>query len=98
MDRLKPYEKRPWQQEVVRKDGLLTNSRHMQVFEPLGPVADFTSMIVALICGGITSRFGGFWFYPGAIIAFIVFRECCLYARKWSITRKATAQQAPVQS
>ena len=71
-DRLKPYEKRPWQQELVRKDGLLSNSKHMQVFEPLGPVADFTSMIVALICGGITSRFGGFWFYPGAIISFIV--------------------------
>ena len=67
---------------------LLTNAKHMQVFEPLGPVADFTSMIVALICGGITSRFGGFWFYPGAIISFIVFRECCIYMKKWSATRK----------
>lgn len=38
-DRLKPYEKRPWQPELVRKDGLLTNARHMQVFQPLGPVA-----------------------------------------------------------
>ena len=74
-DRLKPYEKRPWQQALVRKDGLLTNAMHMQVFEPLGPVADFTSVIVALICGGITSRFGGFWFYPGAILSFIVFRD-----------------------
>lgn len=85
---LRPYEKRPWQQEGVRKDGLLTNARHMQVFEPLGPVADFTSMIVALICGGITSRFGGFWFYPGAIISFIVFRECCIYASNWSTARQ----------
>ena len=50
-DHLKPYEKRPWQQEVVRKDGLITNARHMQVFEPLGPVADFMSIIVALVCG-----------------------------------------------
>jgi polyferredoxin len=97
-DRLKPYEKRPWQQELVRKDGLLTNAKHMQVFEPLGPVADFASMIVALICGGITSRFGGFWFYPGAIISFIVFRECCLYVRKWSSVLKEKTPTATVQS
>ena len=88
-DRLKPYEKRPWQQEVTRKDGLLTNARHMQLFEPLGPVADFTSLIVALVCGGITSRFGGFWFYPGAIFSFIIFRECCLYAK--TIAKKETS-------
>lgn len=87
-DRLKPYEKRPWQQEVMRKDGRLTNARHMQVFEPLGPVADFTSMVVALICGGLTSRFGGFWFYPGAIISFIVFRGCCSHASNWLAKRK----------
>ena len=87
-DRLKPYEKRPWQQEIVRTDGLLTNARHMQLFEPLGPVADFMSLVVALVCGGITSRFGGFWFYPGAILSFIAFRECCLYAKRWSATPK----------
>lgn len=97
-DRLKPYEKRPWQQEVVRKDGLRTNAGHMQVFEPLGPVSDFTSMIVALICGGITSRFGGFWFYPGAIISFIVFRECCLYLGKWSSVLKERKSSVAVQS
>ncbi|BCA53975.1 hypothetical protein W02_11150 [Nitrospira sp. KM1] len=74
-DRLKPYEKRPWQQEVLRKDGYLTNARHMQVYEPLGPVPDFLSILVALVAGGVTSRFGGFWFYPGAIFAFILFRE-----------------------
>jgi len=90
-DRLKPYEKRPWQQEVVRKDGLLSNSRHMQVFEPLGPIADFTSLIVALVCGGITSRLGGFWFYPGAILSFIVFRECCLFVTKWVSGMRARA-------
>ena len=60
----------------------------MQVFEPLGPVADFMSIIVALVCGGITSRFGGFWFYPGAILSFILFRECCLYVRTWSSVSK----------
>lgn len=79
---LKPYEKRPWQQEVVRKDGLLTNARHMQLFEPLGPMVDFLSMIVALLGGGITSRFGGFWFYPGAILTFIAFREAALYVKR----------------
>ena len=68
----------------MRKDGLPVTARHMQVFEPLGPVADFMSIIVALVCGGITSRFGGFWFYPGAIISFILFRECCLYATKFA--------------
>ena len=97
-DRLKPYEKRPWQQELVRKDGLLSNTKHMQVFEPLGPVNDFMSVIVALICGGITSRFGGFWFYPGAIISFIVFRECCLYVRKWSSVSKKKTSPVTVQS
>ncbi|ULA59820.1 MAG: 4Fe-4S binding protein [Nitrospira sp.] len=97
-DRLKPYEKRPWQQELVRKDGLLTNARHMQVFEPLGPVTDFTSMIVALICGGITSRFGGFWFYPGAIISFIVFRACCRYASNWSSIRNNPMPTSIVES
>ena len=70
----------------------------MQVFEPLGPVADFMSIIVALVCGGITSRFGGFWFYPGAIISFIVFRECCLYAIKWSSGRKEKTSPVTVQS
>lgn len=77
-DRLKPYEKRPWQQELVRKDGYRTDARHMQVYEPLGPVTDFLSIIVALVAGGISSRFGGFWFYPGAIFAFILFRDAAL--------------------
>lgn len=97
--RLKPYEKRPWQQEVARKDGLLTNARHMQVFEPLGPIADFTSIIVALVCGGITSRFGGFWFYPGAILSFILFRDVMLYIQKSMETRRQKASVAvPVGS
>jgi hypothetical protein len=55
----------------------------MQVFEPLGPIADFASLLVALVCGGIASRLGGFWFYPGAILSFILFREGCLSVTKW---------------
>jgi polyferredoxin len=94
---LKPYEKRPWQQEVARKDGLLTNAKHMQVFEPLGPVADFMSIIVALIGGGITSRFGGFWFYPGAIFSFILFRGIALRGRKWvAALRETRSVREPV--
>lgn len=82
LDRLKPYEKRPWQQEVVRKDGYLTDAKHMQVYEPLGPVTDFLSIVAALVGGGITSQLGGFWFYPGAILSFIVFRHGCLLANR----------------
>jgi len=82
-DRLKPYEKRPWQQALLRKDGYWTDAKHMQVYEPIGPVADFLSIIVALIGGGITSRFGGFWFYPGAIFSFILFREMVLRGTRW---------------
>lgn len=93
-NRLKPYEKRPWQQELLRKDGLLTNAKHMQVFEPLGPVADFISIIVALVCGGITSRFGGFWFYPGAILSFIIFRQCCVYVTKKLLSAKQESSTA----
>lgn len=96
-DRLKPYEKRPWQQEVLRKDGLLTNAKHMQVFEPLGPVTDFLSIIVALIGGGITSRFGGFWFYPGAIFSFILFRAIALRGPKWvAALRETRSLSGPV--
>jgi polyferredoxin len=87
-DRLKPYEKRPWQQEALRKDGYYTDSRHMQVYEPLGPVTDFLSILVALIGGGITSRFGGFWFYPGAIFSFILFRALVLRGGNWIATLK----------
>jgi len=88
-DRLKPYEKRPWQLEVLRKDGYLTDSKHMQVYEPMGPVADFMSILVALVGGAITSRFGGFWFYPGAIFSFIVFRGLVMYGMKWIATIRA---------
>ncbi len=88
-DKLKPYEKRPWQQELLRKDGYRTNARHMQVYEPLGPVTDFLSILVALIGGAITSKFGGFWFYPGAIFAFILFRQLCVVGARWVETVKS---------
>ncbi|MBM2832871.1 MAG: rane protein of unknown function, putative 4Fe-4S ferredoxin [Candidatus Brocadiaceae bacterium] len=59
------YEKVPW----------LNVYKHMQVFEPLNPVIDFSSIIFAFVCGSATSRFGGFWFYVGAIGGYIVFRK-----------------------
>ncbi|OOP56990.1 MAG: hypothetical protein AYP45_06100 [Candidatus Brocadia carolinensis] len=59
------YEKTPW----------LNSRRHLQVVEPLPPVYDVISIIVAIVCGTITSRLGGFWFYVGAIVGFIVFRK-----------------------
>ncbi len=74
---IKGYEKRPWQKERNNKDGNITASRHVQLFEGLGPTADFMSIIVGLVGGGITSQFGGFWFYVGAILSFVVFRSMC---------------------
>ncbi|MDN3515647.1 MAG: 4Fe-4S binding protein [Candidatus Brocadia sp.] len=59
------YEKTPW----------LNSQKHLQVIEPLHPVFDFISMIVAFVCGTITSRLGGFWFYVGAIGGYIIFRK-----------------------
>ncbi|NGZ10563.1 MAG: 4Fe-4S binding protein [Nitrospira sp. LK70] len=88
-DRLKPYEKRPWQRELIREDGYQTNATHMQVYEPLGPVADFLSILVALVGGAVTSKLGGFWFYPGAIFTFILFRQFCIVGAKWLETMKA---------
>ena len=61
----------------------------MQVYEPLGPVTDFLSILVALIGGAVTSKLGGFWFYPGAIVAFILFRQACIVSSKWVVAVKA---------
>jgi polyferredoxin len=79
---IKAYEKRPWQKSGLRKDGNLNASRHLQAIQPLGPTGDFMSIVIALIGGGITSQFGGFWFYPGAILCFITSRMILLYLRK----------------
>lgn len=63
------YEKTPW----------LNSNKHLQVFEPLDTVNDITSIIAAMICGSITSRLGGFWFYVGAIGGFVVYRKIVIY-------------------
>lgn len=80
---IKAYEKRPWQKERTDKKGYHHNAKHLQLNEPLGPTVDFMSIVAGLIGGGITSQFGGFWFYPGAIFAFIVFRKLALVSRRF---------------
>ncbi len=59
------YEKTPW----------LNSRRHLQVIEPLHPVYDVISIMFAIVCGSVTSRLGGFWFYVGAIGGYIIFRK-----------------------
>jgi len=80
--RIKAYEKRPWQKSGLRRDGNINASRHLQAIQPLVPTGDFISIVIALIGGGITSQFGGFWFYPGAILSFIGCRMIFLLIRK----------------
>jgi polyferredoxin len=79
---IKGYEKRPWQKERVIKDGYVTAARNVQLYEGLGPVSDFVSIIVGLIGGGVASQLGGFWFYVGAITSFVAFRSACFAFRK----------------
>ena len=43
---IKGYEKRPWQKERINKEGYATAARHVQLFEGLGPTADFISIVV----------------------------------------------------
>ena len=62
---LKGYEKVPW----------LNPNKHLQVVEPLNPVIDFISILFSIVCGSLTSRLGGFWFYVGAISGYIIFRK-----------------------
>lgn len=89
---IKAYEVRPWQAERVTKEGWTTAPRHLQLFEGLGPTTDFISIIAGLVAGGIASRFGGFWFYVGAIIGFIGFRSICLAIGKLYLPgRRASA-------
>lgn len=88
---IKAYEKRPWQKSGIRRDGNINVSRHLQAIQPLGPVGDFISIVVALIGGGITSQFGGFWFYPGAILSFIASRMICLFIRRIFFRNKPVA-------
>ncbi len=64
----KEYEKKPW-----------TPYRHLQVYEPLGPVTDFALLIVTLITGSIFSRLGGFYFFVGCIFGYIISRSISLF-------------------
>lgn len=59
------YERKPW----------INQFKSMQVIEPLGPVVDFISMILALLAGAMASRLGGFWFFVGAVVGFLVIRK-----------------------
>lgn len=64
---LKPraeYVRRPWNNEF----------RNMQIIEPIGPTLDLASIFLALICGIVASRLGGFWFFVGLIVGFLVIR------------------------
>ncbi len=47
------YDRKPWHNEFM----------HVQSIEPLGEVLDVVSIILALFCGAIASRMGGFWFF-----------------------------------
>ena len=58
------YERRPWHNEFG----------HVQTIEPMGAVADFVSLILALFIGGVMSRLGGFWFFVGVIVGFLAVR------------------------
>jgi polyferredoxin len=64
----KEYEAAPW----------LSEERHLQKTEAMGPVVDFLSILFALLCGAALSRLGGFHFFVGAVLGFIVFRQVAL--------------------
>ncbi len=63
------YEKRPW----------IDQYKTVQKIEPMDPVSDFVSMILALAMGGMASRFGGFWFFVGVIAGFLIVRLLIRY-------------------
>lgn len=76
---LKEYERTPW----------LSSNKHLQVIEPLDTVTDFVSIFFAIVCGSITSRLGGFWFYVGCIGGFIAFRKiACFFLPKSNLEKK----------
>jgi len=64
------YGKKPWINE---------DEKHLQVFEPINPIVDFVSFVFALICGGFTCKLGGFWFYVGSILGYILFRKAVIF-------------------
>ena len=67
------YDSRPWHNEF----------KNVQSIEPIGPVWDFVSMVLALACGIVASRLGGFWFFVGAIIGFLAIRLAIRFVGQW---------------
>lgn len=67
------YDRHPWHNEF----------KHVQSIEPLGPVWDFISVVLALVCGAVASRMGGFWFFVGSIVGFLVIRLAIRYIGQW---------------
>ncbi|TAK50771.1 MAG: 4Fe-4S binding protein [Gammaproteobacteria bacterium] len=65
----KEYDRVPW----------LSPTRNLQVIEPIARGYDAASIVAAVIAGAITSVFGGFWFYVGAIFGFIGCRQLLIY-------------------
>jgi len=64
----KEYERRPW----------INEHRHLQIYQPLSPLVDGLSIVVAVIAGFIAAQFGGFWFYVGSILGFVISRKIAL--------------------
>lgn len=58
------YDRRPWHNEL----------KNVQSIESIGPVLDFVSIVLAMLCGMMASRLGGFWFFVGSIVGFLVIR------------------------
>ena len=67
------YARRPWHNEF----------KHVQSIEPIGPVLDFVSFVLAIVCGAVASRLGGFWFFVGTIVGFIVIRLTIRFLGQW---------------
>ncbi len=63
------YERVPW----------LAPGRTLQVIEPLPVWLDMMSIVFAVIAGSVASVLGGFWFYVGTLLGFVVFRRLALY-------------------
>ncbi|MBW2244799.1 MAG: 4Fe-4S binding protein [Deltaproteobacteria bacterium] len=83
----KEYGRRPW----------LNPEKNVQVVEPLPLPVDLMSVLVGVICGGVASALGGFWFYVGAILGFVSFRQLASFwlARQAGMQAAAPTLSAP---
>lgn len=72
--------------EYIRKPWLDPETKSLQKTEGIGPIWDFSSIIVALGSGWAMSVFGGFYFYVGAIVGFISFRAVAHRMAQMKIT------------